>query len=75
MRYGVGVQVGRVATHVNSYAEPKPVFDASFAALASATAAERAASAQQRDNASGRAAVARRREEAWDELCRVVSSL
>ena len=73
VRYGVGIQVGNVATNLNSYAEPKPAFDALLSALASA--AERAAASPQRDITSERAVSARRRDEAWDELCRFVSSL
>ena len=71
--YGVGIQVGSEATNLNSYAEPKPAFDALLRALASAT--ERARAAPQRDIASEKAVSARRRDEAWDALYRFVSSL
>ena len=72
--YGVGIQVDNVATHLNSYADPKLAFDALIAKMAGAADAAAARRRRETVEKSERAVIAERRDEAWDRLRRFVSS-
>ena len=73
--FSVGIQVDNVATQLDTYAEPRPAFDALIARLATAADGRDAKRSRETAEAEERAVIARRREEAWDRLQRFGSSL
>ena len=72
--FSVGIQVDNVATQVGSFAEPQPAFDALVARLAGAQKMRGAKRSREEAEAIERAAIAKRREEAWEQLRRFLSS-
>lgn len=73
--FSVGIQVDNVATQLDSYAEPRPAFDALVARMARAAGVRDAKRSRETVEAEERAVIAKRREEAWELLERFGSSL